>query len=78
MFSRPGKRSNQMSFKEIAFVVFGTLIFLGVIFGAAIWFLVYGHVPEDGEVPEVECTEEDFSGICWVKKMIQGERASVE
>lgn len=78
MSSRRGNRSNPMSLKEILFIVFGTLLFLGVIFCAAAWFLVYGHLPEGTPTPDIACSKEDFTGLCGVRKFLEGERKEVE
>ncbi|HWO07478.1 MAG TPA: hypothetical protein VNM40_02745 [Candidatus Paceibacterota bacterium] len=68
-----------MSLKEILFVVFGTILLLGALLGAAFVFLVYVDFGNGSDNPApISCAEEDFAGLCGVRQFLRGERAGVE
>lgn len=65
-----------MSAKELFVIIFGTLTLLAVVLGLMFFALIYLNIGSgDGSTAHVECSEEDFSGLCGIKKFFRGERS---
>lgn len=64
-----------MSLKEIVIALCGAAVLVGAIVGAMILVLeVYPRSSSDEPHKRYDCTEEDFRGVCGIRKFFSGEQ----